>query len=114
MTSVRFVVDALCETIHDLRRFVDAHPDNKEAVEELARLELDWSKAVDSLLENQGRQLARLVSEQVDVEAAPLSLAAKYRGACAIYKAVNDLLLRNRELKAALRDELARRKKVRA
>ncbi|MBR9703436.1 hypothetical protein GOV10_05325 [Candidatus Woesearchaeota archaeon] len=106
------MTDALSRTIHDLVRFVDDHPENLEARAELARLKHERRVAVESLVEGQAVELARLVSEQVDLEDSPLCLSAQYRGACSLYQAIISLLARNRVLKARLREEMKKRKET--
>ncbi|MBR9703439.1 hypothetical protein GOV10_05340 [Candidatus Woesearchaeota archaeon] len=106
------MTDALSRTIHDLVRFVDDHPENLEARSELARLKHERRVAIESLVEGQAVELSRLVSEQVDSEDSPLSLSAQYRGACALYQAIMNLVVRNRSLKARLREEMKKNKQV--
>lgn len=104
--------ETLSSTIHDLARFVDAHPENVEACMELGRLKRERLVAFESLVESQAVELSERVSEQLRAEDSPLSLSVQYRGACVLYQSIMSLLRRNRALKARLRLALAERKEV--
>lgn len=93
------------ERIHELTRLLEKNPKNELFQEELERLQRERSQEIDKFLQEQAVGISDATEKQLDAEQRKkyTSVRAQYRAACGLYRELQELVARNRELKLQLR-----------